>query len=138
MLAHRAGAKSHEESRPRWISGVYRRTIRKREADADGAPYRPPYQVWHTTTSRACAKREPDVSQELLGHRPTETIEIYAATGLRRMETLRNRGGRIRTDDFLLPKQALYQAELRPAGTRVYAHGASWRGHSPASGPTIP
>ncbi len=25
-----------------------------------------------------------------------------------------NRGGRIRTDDFLLPKQALYQAELRP------------------------
>ena len=27
---------------------------------------------------------------------------------------LTNRGGRIRTDDFLLPKQALYQAELRP------------------------
>ena len=25
------------------------------------------------------------------------------------------RGGQIRTDDFLLPKQALYQAELRPA-----------------------
>lgn len=24
------------------------------------------------------------------------------------------RGGQIRTDDFLLPKQALYQAELRP------------------------
>ena len=29
------------------------------------------------------------------------------------------RGGQIRTDDFLLPKQALYQAELRPvADTR--------------------
>gem|GEM_PF-3708712 len=26
-----------------------------------------------------------------------------------------NRGGQIRTDDFLYPKQALYQAELRPA-----------------------
>ena len=25
-----------------------------------------------------------------------------------------DRGGRIRTDDFLLPKQALYQAELHP------------------------
>ena len=25
-----------------------------------------------------------------------------------------SRGGQIRTDDFLLPKQALYQAELRP------------------------
>jgi hypothetical protein len=25
------------------------------------------------------------------------------------------RGGEIRTHDFLLPKQALYQAELRPA-----------------------
>jgi sulfatase modifying factor 1 len=29
------------------------------------------------------------------------------------------RGGRIRTDDFLLPKQALYQAELRPEGLEV-------------------
>lgn len=29
--------------------------------------------------------------------------------------TTRDRGGRIRTDDFLLPKQALYRAELRPA-----------------------
>lgn len=32
----------------------------------------------------------------------------------------KSRGGQIRTDDFLLPKQALYQAELRPvrrAGT---------------------
>lgn len=28
---------------------------------------------------------------------------------------VKSRGGRIRTDDFLLPKQALYQAELRPA-----------------------
>ena len=27
---------------------------------------------------------------------------------------LSGRGGQIRTDDFLLPKQALYQAELRP------------------------
>ena len=27
---------------------------------------------------------------------------------------LNGRGGQIRTDDFLLPKQALYQAELRP------------------------
>ena len=27
------------------------------------------------------------------------------------------RGGQIRTDDFLLPKQALYQAELRPEGS---------------------
>jgi hypothetical protein len=26
----------------------------------------------------------------------------------------KSRGGQIRTDDFLLPKQALYQAELRP------------------------
>ena len=26
-----------------------------------------------------------------------------------------NRGGRIRTDDFLVPNQALYQAELHPA-----------------------
>ena len=29
------------------------------------------------------------------------------------------RGGQIRTDDFLLPKQALYQAELRPATGRT-------------------
>ena len=28
------------------------------------------------------------------------------------------RGGQIRTDDFLLPKQALYQAELRPVRER--------------------
>lgn len=28
------------------------------------------------------------------------------------------RGGQIRTDDFLLPKQALYQAELRPVRGR--------------------
>lgn len=27
---------------------------------------------------------------------------------------LNGRGGEIRTHDFLLPKQALYQAELRP------------------------
>ena len=27
---------------------------------------------------------------------------------------MKSRGGQIRTDDFLLPKQALYQAELRP------------------------
>ena len=26
----------------------------------------------------------------------------------------KSRGGQIRTDDILLPKQALYQAELRP------------------------
>ena len=31
------------------------------------------------------------------------------------MKTKDGRGGQIRTDDFLLPKQALYQAELRPA-----------------------
>jgi hypothetical protein len=34
------------------------------------------------------------------------------------MSKLNGRGGQIRTDDFLLPKQALYQAELRP----VYCH----------------
>jgi hypothetical protein len=34
-----------------------------------------------------------------------------------------NRGDRIRTCDFLLPKQALYQAELRPVvrGGGLYA-----------------
>ena len=31
-----------------------------------------------------------------------------------------NRGDRIRTCDFLVPNQALYQAELRPGGTRPY------------------
>lgn len=30
----------------------------------------------------------------------------------------KSRGGQIRTDDFLLPKQALYQAELRPVRGR--------------------
>ena len=30
------------------------------------------------------------------------------------LETKNGRGGRIRTDDFLLPKQALYRTELRP------------------------
>ena len=34
--------------------------------------------------------------------------------GLAIWVSLQNRGGQIRTDDFLLPKQALYQAELRP------------------------
>ena len=29
-----------------------------------------------------------------------------------------NRGDRIRTCDFLVPNQALYQAELRPGGRR--------------------
>ena len=29
-----------------------------------------------------------------------------------------SRGGQIRTDDILLPKQALYQAELRPVTRR--------------------
>jgi hypothetical protein len=36
-------------------------------------------------------------------------------SGLLPYETTTNRGGRIRTDDFLLPKQALYRTELRPA-----------------------
>ena len=31
-----------------------------------------------------------------------------------KIKGLSGRGGQIRTDDFLLPKQALYQAELRP------------------------
>ena len=31
---------------------------------------------------------------------------------------MKSRGGQIRTDDFLLPKQALYQAELRPVCDR--------------------
>ena len=31
------------------------------------------------------------------------------------------RGGQIRTDDILLPKQALYQAELRPVHGRKVA-----------------
>ncbi len=37
----------------------------------------------------------------------------------------RNRGGRIRTDDFLLPKQALYRTELRPVmlSHRYFATG---------------
>lgn len=33
---------------------------------------------------------------------------------LRNPLIIKSRGGQIRTDDFLLPKQALYQAELRP------------------------
>ena len=32
------------------------------------------------------------------------------------------RGERIRTSDILLPKQALYQAELRPERQRIVAH----------------
>ncbi len=32
---------------------------------------------------------------------------------------MKGRGGQIRTDDFLLPKQALYQAELRPVWGRT-------------------
>jgi len=36
--------------------------------------------------------------------------------------TCRSRGDRIRTCGLLLPKQALYQAELRPARRPVYAH----------------
>ena len=35
------------------------------------------------------------------------------------------RGGQIRTDDFLLPKQALYQAELRPATGRTLGDSAT-------------
>lgn len=47
-------------------------------------------------------------------------FELFPASFLSRHEpNFRNkesgRGGQIRTDDFLLPKQALYQAELRPA-----------------------
>ena len=44
------------------------------------------------------------------------------------------RGGQIRTDDFLLPKQALYQAELRPVidwgrmmGEILILATANWR-----------
>ncbi len=32
---------------------------------------------------------------------------------------INGRGGQIRTDDILLPKQALYQAELRPVTRRT-------------------
>jgi hypothetical protein len=41
--------------------------------------------------------------------------DVERAVTRRSFVTRANRGGRIRTDDFLLPKQALYQAELRPA-----------------------
>lgn len=46
--------------------------------------------------------------------------------------TKKSRGGRIRTDDILLPKQALYQAELRPVKCSanempVYKNGGSGR-----------
>lgn len=34
-------------------------------------------------------------------------------------ESESGRGGQIRTDDILLPKQALYQAELRPVHART-------------------
>ncbi len=39
------------------------------------------------------------------------TLSLYCT---QLTETQKSRGGQIRTDDFLLPKQALYQAELRP------------------------
>ena len=35
------------------------------------------------------------------------------------------RGGQIRTDDFLLPKQVLYQAELRPVQCTPVGSGAN-------------
>src|SRR5689334_22544142 len=42
------------------------------------------------------------------------------------------RDGQIRTDDFLLPKQALYQAELRPVSRGAGAFlGANLRGCKP-------
>ena len=47
--------------------------------------------------------------------RPAVGRKILKKQNLARARPLKNRGGRIRTDDFLLPKQALYQAELRPA-----------------------
>ncbi len=46
---------------------------------------------------------------------------------------MKSRGGQIRTDDFLLPKQALYQAELRPvrggkiAGLATGSKQIRWR-----------
>ena len=51
-----------------------------------------------------------------------------------------HRGGRIRTDDFLLPKQALYRTELRPAGCFA-GHFATGEGNDtfaavPTAGPT--
>ena len=41
-----------------------------------------------------------------------------------------NRGGRIRTDDFLHPKQALYQAELHPVDRSLDHCSRSGRPHS--------
>ena len=46
-------------------------------------------------------------SNILLGKKPHNSLKVSG------------RGGQIRTDDFLLPKQALYQAELRPATGRT-------------------
>jgi hypothetical protein len=39
---------------------------------------------------------------------------FYPDWELNSLKINESRGGQIRTDDFLLPKQALYQAELRP------------------------
>ena len=43
----------------------------------------------------------------------------------------KNRGGRIRTDDFLLPKQALYRAELHPEhhDTSIVPHTVAFAQH---------
>ena len=42
---------------------------------------------------------------------------------------LSGRGGQIRTDDILLPKQALYQAELRPVFPSGDSFGAALAVH---------
>ena len=43
---------------------------------------------------------------------PSELFPLTSPS--RNSLTMNGRDGQIRTDDFLLPKQALYQAELRP------------------------
>ena len=40
------------------------------------------------------------------------------------------RGERIRTSDILLPKQALYQAELRPDGAKPRKSAGFWQSQS--------
>jgi hypothetical protein len=43
-----------------------------------------------------------------------EVVDFFAVKQEKTATIFSGRGGQIRTDDFLLPKQALYQAELRP------------------------
>ena len=66
---------------------------------------------------RGLAVAGPSIRTDQMGGNPSATMstQTFSLTFPERESLIGNgRDGQIRTDDFLLPKQALYQAELRP------------------------